>query len=89
MEKSRRLTWSREMASGEVSNGTWDELLAGTPRSAALVGVMVHPDLICRTAGYVTRMSGGVGGERSRGLPLSRFGTNNGGSILLKEEVLP
>ena len=31
----------------------------------APVGVMSHPDLICRTAEYVTRMSGGVGGERS------------------------
>jgi hypothetical protein len=30
----------------------------------APVGVMSHPDSICRTAGYVTRMSGGVGGGR-------------------------
>ena len=30
-------------------------------------------DCIHRTAGEVTRLSGGVGGERSRGLPLSRL----------------
>jgi hypothetical protein len=63
------------MASGEVLGfvpGIWDELAAGTPGSDAPVGVMSHPDSIHRTAGYVTRMSGGVGGERSRGLPLSR-----------------
>ena len=30
----------------------------------APLGVMSHPDAICRTAGDVTRMSGGVGGGR-------------------------
>ena len=30
----------------------------------APVGVMSHPDSICRTAGYVTHLSGGVGGGR-------------------------
>ena len=51
MEESRRLTWSREIASGEVSNERHlDVFLAGTPRSDALVGVIVHPHLICRTA---------------------------------------
>ena len=30
-------------------------------------------DLICRTAVYVTRTHGGVGGVEPRGLPLSRF----------------
>jgi hypothetical protein len=28
------------------------------------LGCLYHPDGICRTAGYVTRMSGGVGGGR-------------------------
>jgi hypothetical protein len=28
------------------------------------LGWVYHPDLIYRTAGYVTRMSGGVGGGR-------------------------
>jgi hypothetical protein len=56
------------MASGEVLGfvpGIWDALVAGTPGSDAPVGVMSHPDSIHRTAGDVTRMSGGVGGERS------------------------
>ena len=54
------------MASGEVSDssGIWDELTAGTPGDDAPVGVTYHPDNICRTAGDVTRMSGGVGGGR-------------------------
>jgi hypothetical protein len=32
-------------------------------------------DLIGRTAGSVTRRSGGVGGRERRGAPLSRFDT--------------
>jgi hypothetical protein len=55
------------MASGEVlglAPGIWDELAAGTPETDAPVGVMAHPDAIYRTAGYVTRTSGGVGGGR-------------------------
>ena len=67
MDRSRTLGWSGEMASGEVLGlvpGIWDELAAGTPETDAPVGVMAHPDGICRTAGYVTRMSGGVGGGR-------------------------
>ena len=56
------------MASGEVwglAPGIWDELAAGTPEINAPVGVMAHPDAIHRTAVFVTRLSGGVGGERS------------------------
>ena len=67
MDRSRALGWSGEMASGEVLGlvpGIWDELAAGTPETDAPVGVMAHPDAIYRTAGYVTRMSGGVGGGR-------------------------
>ena len=58
------------MASGEVWGfvpGIWDELAAGTPETDAPVGVMAYPDAICRTAGYVTRMSGGLGEGRPRG----------------------
>jgi hypothetical protein len=64
------------MASGEVSGlvpGIWDELAAGTPEPLLRLGVMAHPDSIHRTAGYVTRMSGGVGGGRPRGPSLSRL----------------
>ena len=66
MERSRGLKWSGEIASGEVSDslGIWDELTAGPPGDDAPVGVMYHPDSIRRTAGYVTRLSGGVGGGR-------------------------
>jgi hypothetical protein len=67
------------MASGEVLGfvpGIWDELAAGTPGSDASVGGMAHPDSIRRTAGYVTRMSGGVRGREPRGSPLSRLGVD-------------
>jgi hypothetical protein len=59
--------WSGEMASGEVLGfvpGIWDELAAGTPGPDAPVGVMAHPDSIHRTAVFVTRTYGGVGGGR-------------------------
>jgi hypothetical protein len=68
VERTRGLKWSGEMASGEVFGfvpGLWDELVAGTPGDDAPVGVMEHPHAIHRTAGYVIRTSGGVGGERS------------------------
>ena len=67
MDESSGLVWSGEMASGEVLGfvpGIWDERAAGTPGDDVPVGVTYHPDSICRTAGYVTRMSGGVGGGR-------------------------
>jgi hypothetical protein len=51
----------------------WGELATGATGEDASVEVIYYLDSICRTAGYVTRMSGGVGGERSRGLPLSRY----------------
>jgi hypothetical protein len=47
VDRRRGLSWSGEMASGEVLGfalGIWDELAAGTPGYAAPVGVMVHPD---------------------------------------------
>jgi hypothetical protein len=53
-------------------SGAWDELAAGTPGDDAPVGVTFHPDIIRRTAGDVTRMSGGGGGGRPRGSSLSR-----------------
>ena len=67
MARSCGLGWSGEMASGEVLGfvpGIWDDLAAGTPETEAPVGEMTPPDSIHRTAGYVTRMSGGVGGGR-------------------------
>jgi hypothetical protein len=67
VERGSGLTWSGEMASGEVLGfvpGIWDELAAGTPGSDAPVGVMDHPGSIHRTAVFVTRMSGAVGGGR-------------------------
>ncbi len=45
-------------------SGVWDDLTAGTPGDDAPVGVTDHPDPICRTAGDVTRLSGGVGEGR-------------------------
>ena len=63
------------MASGEVSNsGIWDELAAGMAGNDAPVGVMDHPDPIHRTAVFVIRTYGGVGGGRQRGPSLSRLG---------------
>ena len=76
MARGRGLQWRGERASGEVWGfvpGIWDERAAGPPGEDAPVGVMVHPDESHRTAGDVPRLSGGVGGERSRGLPLSRL----------------
>ena len=58
------------MASGESIGrepGGWDETGVGSTREHAPVGTGCPPrrisrsDLICRTAGYVIRMSGGVG----------------------------
>jgi hypothetical protein len=46
----------------------WDETDVGADRKDAPVGVQrwfaLHIDLICRTAVYVIRMPGGVGGGR-------------------------
>jgi hypothetical protein len=42
--------------------GLWDVLAAGTLSEERSGWVMSHPDSICRTAGYVPRMPGGVGG---------------------------
>ena len=65
--------------------GIWDELAAGTSEADAPVGVMVHPDSIHRTAGYVTRMSGG-GREAVRPLPIPINMTSNVDS-LFRESV--
>jgi hypothetical protein len=53
------------MASSEVlgfAPGIWEELAAGTPETDAPVRVMTHLDSGHRTAVFVTRTSGGVGG---------------------------
>ncbi|MGH7772838.1 MAG: hypothetical protein ACREQA_11470 [Candidatus Binatia bacterium] len=69
MERGRCPRWSGERASGEVlgfAPGIWDELAAGTLGSNAPVGMMDHPDSIHRTAVFVTRTYGGVGGWEGR-----------------------
>jgi hypothetical protein len=64
------------IASGESMGrkpGGWDEADAGAARGDAPVGMhgrsAVRPDLICRTAVYVTRSYGGVGGEGREAFP--------------------
>jgi hypothetical protein len=55
------------MASGEALAGrfdAWDEWPLARREQTPRLGWVYHPDLIYRTAGYVTRMSGGVGGGR-------------------------
>ncbi len=57
-------------ASGEAvgrKSSVWDETAVGAAREDAPVSMhegcyFAHADLICRTAVYVTRMHGGVGG---------------------------
>jgi hypothetical protein len=60
---------SEGTASGEPTGrkpGGWDETVAGAARNDAPVGALrqyaQHTDSICRTAVYVTRTHGGVGG---------------------------
>jgi hypothetical protein len=71
------------MASGEVPGvmpGIWEEPAAGASGEDVPVGCNYHPDGRYRTARYVTRRSGGVGGERPRGPFLSRLGSTRGSS---------
>jgi len=44
---------------------------------------------LCRTAVYVIRMYGGVGGEEPRGFPLSRFGARPEVSSLIRGQEAP
>ena len=69
--KERSAYWPRNSrtASGEPTGRKtcgWDETTVGAAGEEASVGVHeridLHFDLICRTAVYVTRMHGGVGG---------------------------
>jgi hypothetical protein len=68
-ERRSRLPRNEGTASGESMGrepGGWDEVGVGAVGEDAPVGVrggLVHKDSICRTAGYVIRMSGGVGGR--------------------------
>jgi len=66
------------MASGESAGrkpGGWDEIEVGEVRKDAPVSVgqsltqRTHSDLICRTAVYVTRTHGGVGGGSREASP--------------------
>jgi hypothetical protein len=68
-ERRSRLPRNEGTASGEPTRrkpGGWDETVVGAARNDAPVGVLRwyarHADLICRTAVYVTRTHGGVGG---------------------------
>ena len=68
-ERRSRLPRNDSNASGESTgrkSGGWDEADVGAAGKDAPVGVhgryAVHLDLICRTAVYVTRSYGGVGG---------------------------
>ena len=63
-------------ASGEPTGrkpGGWDEADVGAAGDDAPVGVhgeyAMHIDLICRTAVYVIRLCGGVGGGRREASP--------------------
>ena len=63
-------------ASGEPTGrkpGGWDEADVGEAGNDAPVGVhgvyAMRTDLICRTAVYVTRLYGGVGGGRREASP--------------------
>ena len=64
------------IASGESMGrklGGWDEAAVGAVGDDAPVGVhrsyAMTPDLICRTAVYVTRSYGGVGGGSREASP--------------------
>jgi hypothetical protein len=67
---SNPATQSRRQGEGP---GGWDEAGVGAVGNDAPVGVLgryaQHIDLICRTAGYVTRTSGGVGGGSREAFP--------------------
>jgi hypothetical protein len=72
------LSWNNGTASGESIGGKprgWDETGVGMMREDAPVGTgyplirMSGFDLICRTAVYVIRMYGGVGGGSREASP--------------------
>jgi len=72
------LFWNSDMASGESAGqkpGGWDEIEDGSTGEDAPVSVCqslkqrTHSDLICRTAVYVTRTHGGVGGGSREASP--------------------
>ena len=80
--KERRSCWPRNggRASGESMERRlhdWDEADVGAARENAPVGVrrlaLPHGDSICRTAIYVTRLYGGVGGGSREASPYPEF----------------
>ena len=82
--KERSSCWLRNdgRASGESMGRRlrgWDEADVGAARGDAPVGVrrfaLSHVDSICRTAGYVTRLSGGVGGGSREASPYPKYAT--------------
>ena len=75
-ERRSRLPRNDSNASGEPTgrkSGGWDEADVGAAGNDAPVGVhgwsAMHLDLICRTAVYVTRSYGGVGGGSREASP--------------------
>lgn len=75
-ERRSRLPRNSGIAFGEPMGrkpGGWNEPDVGAVGEDAPVGMRrryaLHIDLICRTAGYVTRTSGGVGGGSREASP--------------------
>ena len=81
-ERRSRLPRNSGTAFGESMGrkpGGWNETEVGAVGDDAPVGVRrryaLHIDLICRTAGYVTRTSGGVGGGSREASPYPKWGS--------------
>ena len=79
-ERRSRLPRNNSHASGEPTgrkSGGWDEADVGAAGKDAPVDVhrryTVHLDLICRTAVYVTRSYGGVGGGSREASPYPEY----------------
>ena len=72
------MNWNIDTASGEPTErkqSGWDEIEVGSTGNDAPVNVCLllmlrmHADLICRTAVYVIRTHGGVGGGSREASP--------------------
>ena len=79
-QRRSRLPRTNGSASGESMGrkpGGWDEAVVGAARKDAPVGVhrrsALYIDLICRTAEYVTRSLGGVGGGSREASPYPKW----------------
>jgi hypothetical protein len=85
-ERRSYLDWNGDIASGEPSKrklGGWDEIVVGWTGENAPVSVcqsfmqQMYADLICRTAVYVTRTHGGVGGGSREASPYPDYAANH------------